>query len=353
MITLAAPIYISAAAIAAGIGIKTFNTKTQIRPIAEFEPVESVIISEDYFQGGYDASGLARAILQAGATLVIASSNERSQTVKQLVDLNLDHDQRNRVKIRTLAHGNLWLRDYGPVFAHSLRGLELVDFQWGGKPQESEDFPVTLGHYLHKPVRRMLANLDGGNFLSDGATCVTSRDRAATLEPTPETFQAIGCAKLVILENPPHPHVDMWLKITGPGKALVAELDTSARSALRRYYGGRIPDDHQKMGERLDAMAHALAPYFTIQRIPMPIAYRGTFRSFTNAILVNGTAIVPRYKTYGWGYDQYPDATEERDYEKTVEDRFAEHGFSVTFVDADGLIFNGGAFHCIALQIPE
>jgi hypothetical protein len=343
---------LAAAAIAAGFGANQAHSPHP-RPIAEFEPVRSVVISDDYFQGGYDAAGLARAVLEAGAELLVASPTGSSDVLSRLAEAGLPPALLAGVKVVKLPHGNLWVRDYGPMFAREDGKTRLVDFVWGGGVEESERFPVALGSLLGRPVTGAALELDGGNLLSDGATCVTSRESAAAPLPKAVSFAPLGCQRLVVLDDPPHAHVDMWLKLVGPGKALVAELDETARAALRRYYGGHVPEDHVRLGARLDAMARELAPHFAVERVPMPVFYRGSYRTYANALLVNRTAIVPRYKKFGWGYDDYPDAAERESYEKAVEHRYAAHGFSVTFVDADGLIFNGGAFHCVALQIPE
>ena len=352
MVILAALINLANAAYAASSGTK-ISSGPYPRPIAEFEPVKSVLVSDDYFQGGYDALNLTRAILDAGAELMIASTDGRSDALTRLATAGLRPEQQQRIKVQTLPHGNLWMRDYGPVFIRTANGPEALDLIWGGQQKDSENLPVTLAGILRIAHRPLSTEMDGGNFLSDGTICVTSRDERVPINPNREAFSAIGCEQLLVLDNPPHPHIDMWLKIVGPKKALVSELNSSARAALRRYYGGHIPEEQLHLGERLDVMAQALAPYFSVERIPIPVMYRGSFRTYTNSLLVNGKAIVPRYKSYGWGYDQYPDSPEQRDYEKVVEERYAAYGFSVTFVDADGLIFNGGALHCIALQIPE
>jgi agmatine/peptidylarginine deiminase len=85
----------------------------------------------------------------------------------------------------------------------------------------------------------------------------------------------------------------------------------------------------------------------------MPLPYRNTFRTYVNSLLVNGTAVVPRYSRYRWNYDSDPNATLTKLFESKVTTIYKELGYRVRFVNADDLIFNGGAFHCIAVQIPK
>lgn len=84
----------------------------------------------------------------------------------------------------------------------------------------------------------------------------------------------------------------------------------------------------------------------------MPLPYRGAYRTFANAVLVNGTAIVPRFKHFGWKYDEYPDQKLEASYEAKTKKFYEKYGYRVSFVTADELIYNGGGFHCVTLQLP-
>lgn len=353
MATLAASSLVSAAALATGMTAPSARGFDAIKPIAEFEEVSAVAISDDYMQGGYDGIGLARAILAAGVELLVLSTNADSPTIANLSASGIPKASLANTKALALAHNNLWLRDFGPLFVRDHMGIQAVDFVWGGPGQESEDFSHKLAAARSLPLRTLPIMMDGGNVLSDGKICVSGHPLTPTDTQDSQLFDQLGCERGVVIANPPHAHVDMWLKFVAPGKALVPELDAQARQALQRYYGGTIPSDQLQFAERLDAAARQLSAFVQVERIPSPVLYRGTYRTYTNAILLNHQAIVPRYRRYGWGYDSYPDAAELKNYEQTVETRFKQHGYSVTFVDADGIIYNGGAFHCVTLQIPK
>lgn len=342
-----------AATLATGIGTPAGSPASGLRPVAEFEAVRAVALSDDYMQGGYDGIALVRAILEAGAQALILSSNTVSTTMTSLAASDLSKAMLAKTKVLQLAHDNLWLRDYGPLFVRDHTGVAAIDFIWGGPGQDNEVFPQKIAKTFAMPVRSLPVTMDGGNFLTDGKICVMSRLSSQTEAPDPQLLSRIGCERTVIINNPPHAHVDMWLKFVAPGKALIPELNSSARQALKRHYGGTIPTDQQQFAERLDAVAQELSAYVQVERIPSPVLYRGTYRTYTNAILVNRQAIVPRFRSYGWGYDTYPDTAELKDYEQAVEKSFKANGYSVTFVDADGIIYNGGAFHCVTIQIPE
>ena len=63
------------------------------------------------------------------------------------------------------------------------------------------------------------------------------------------------------------------------------------------------------------------------------------FRSYTNSLLVNGTAFVPQYAT-------------DPVHGPRVEAIYQDLGFKVVWVPSDSLIRDGGAVHCVTMQVP-
>jgi agmatine/peptidylarginine deiminase len=177
------------------------------------------------------------------------------------------------------------------------------------------------------------------------------------LEAGPRAFAAkhaqdVGCRKVVVLDDPPHEHLDMWMKVVADGKILVNELDEPTIGRARAMFG-QVPEDVRKLKDRLDELAKTLAEHAEVTRLPMPLPYRHVFRTYANALLVNGTALIPSYERFGWSYDDYPDAALKEHFETRAAEVYARHGFRTRFVRADGLVYNGGAFHCVMLQLPK
>jgi agmatine/peptidylarginine deiminase len=203
------------------------------------------------------------------------------------------------------------------------------------------------------------AYVDGGNLLVAGDVCVTTGPVGGTpkipLDPsrpglTKATGAALGCREVIVLDSPPHAHIDMWAKAVSDREILVSTVTEKTLSVARS--SGSL---HEAIliKDALNRMAHELAKTFTVTRIPLPLPYRGVFRTYTNAILVNGTAVVPRYVRFGWNYDDYPDKALEPYYEAEAAKAYAAAGFKPRFINADGMIFNGGAFHCVTVALPK
>lgn len=322
------------------------------RPAAEFTTTSMVLMGSDFFGGAYSSHELAFEVLHAGAELGIVGPDSK-EVRQQLLRLPKLGDFGTRIQALPLATGNLWLRDYGPLMAvQSAPSRRVyVDFRYGGPEPHAERLPSELqakdknSLYLDAGTE-----LDGGDFLTDGATCVTSW-LAGSSDPTPKLAK-LGCQRTIAIPDPPHPHVDMWLKIAAPGVALVNTLAEEAEAHLIKTYG-HLPAEHQTLKQQLNQAADLLSQYFKVHRLPMPLVYRGAYRTYANALLVNGTAILPSYQRYGFGYDDYPDADKKTNYENRAVGVYQSLGYRVRFVNADGLIYNGGAFHCIAVQIPK
>ena len=339
-----------------------------VEPVPEYAPVQAVLLSEDLFSAGYHAPELLDAITAAKAEpwIVTAEPRETAALQKSLGEAGVTAAQLKAAAFFYVPHGNLWLRDYGPVMtAERTEGaggtrLSFVDLKYDGAASVNDDFPRSLGKLLNVPTSYLPVLVDGGNFLSAGDFCFTSAAKVASSDELIEGPMALatrhgtalGCKKVLVVRDPPHEHVDMWMKVVGRDTVLVNELSADTLKLVEAQYG-YIPADVAELKARLDGGARQLeAPGMKVQRLPMPLPYRGAFRTFANALLVNGTAIVPSFQRYGWGYDVYPDAKLEAGYEAAARKAYEDNGFHVRFVNADGLIFNGGGFHCVLLQIP-
>src|SRR5690606_37071267 len=98
----------------------------------------------------------------------------------------------------------------------------------------------------------------------------------------------------------------MFAKIVSEDLVLVSEIVPETIAHLKKDLGF-VPENVTALKASLDQAAAQLARFKTVRRLPMPIPYRGGFRNYVNSILVNGTAVVPRYRRFGWGYEEYPD----------------------------------------------
>jgi agmatine/peptidylarginine deiminase len=172
--------------------------------------------------------------------------------------------------------------------------------------------------------------------------CVTTTSLAVSNQSLPFTELtravggALGCTKLVFLESPrdePTGHVDMIAKFTRPNTVLVGSFDAETR-----------PGDAATMDRNAKLLAGIRlhrSKRLRVLRIPMPDPDDGVFRSYTNSLLVNGTAVVPTY-----GGDPVVEAAALEAYRNAL-----PRVWKVATVDASDAILLGGAVHCAALEL--
>jgi hypothetical protein len=192
--------------------------------------------------------------------------------------------------------------------------------------------------------------MDGGNFMTNGETCVVSEemwdDPESNREKDPgfalgdhvaDIFElALGCRKTKIVSQIPHPHVDMFLKFINKDTILVNRIEDRAMALL----------------SEADADSKVKIPNRVV-RIPMPLPVNDIFFTYANSVIVNDTVIIPSYKNPDPGRGTYPDQRYYASYEEEVHKIYQEHGLKPVFLKADDLIKDGGAFHCITFHLPD
>lgn len=348
---------------------------SNIELIPEFAPSDSVLLSEILFKENFNGAALAQAIVDSGARVIIAlaqpmSEAEQLQWRKQH---KLDQFNSEQLTLTDIAHDSHWVRDYAPLPIRVKKSdgesaLGFVDLAYKKGMQLDDTVPYQLGLLFNSDVRHVPLTFDGGNFLTDGKNCYMTNDVRKDLSLETKEFASdrkkaeqhisqyfrdgAGCEKTIIFENAPHAHIDMWAKIVGPKTVLVNEITAETVDYFIKK-DGFVPKDVIDMRDSLDEMASQFEKYMVVERLPMPSPFQNTMRTYANGLLVNKTAIVPRYKNFGWKGESYPDQELHDKYEQQARAIFEKHGFKVTFVDSDALIFNGGSLHCVAHQIPR
>lgn len=314
----------------------------EVRPVAEFARVARVVLPAGLFEFNYHADQLADAIASAGAKVEIAGSAES--------------DPNSGVTL-TADHTNIWIRDYSPIPVIASGNMILRGFSYASRDPANNEFAAKLAEQIGFRFEYTNLSLEGGNFLTDGTKCYIAGpiDEHDTKVPVPSkeaVRRGLGCADFVVIKQPPHVHIDMFAKILNPDTVAVNELDESAIE-LALEPDGEVPEELLTLKNALDDAAKQFAQHLKVVRLPMPLPFKNSFRTYANAILVNGTAIIPAYHEYGWSYGPYPDATVLPEIQERAGEVYRQHGYKTVFVNADGLIYNGGAFHCVSAHVPE
>ncbi len=351
---------------------ETRATETLLRPIAEYEPTFGVGISEQMLvkkQGIF----FMKALLASNARVYIfVSADRRDEIDKLLRNSPLLHgmERESIVKIQ-LEHESMWVRDYFPIpilkaIPHLVPTPSFVDFVYrdGNTLDDAAIHQFALA--INLSVEHLPIVLDGGNFMTNGETCVlseeVSEDPEILLLNSPEPplesnlesifRSSLGCRKTIIVSQIPHPHVDMWMKFLNKTTLVVNRIDPAAIKASTGL-GVAEREKAEKIALELDRAAELLSKSFEVVRMPMAVPTAAAFMTYTNAVISNGKVIVPRYSKLFVANDKGRTAKVLETYEQEVEQIYRHSGLDVTFIDANDLIGDGGAFHCVTFHLPD
>lgn len=253
-------------------------------------------------------------------------------------------------------YGDIWLRDTGPVFAHTPEGPVALRFKtngWGGKFNLPGDESVgdDIARLAGAPIRRFDFVLEGGAVEHDGeGTILTTREtllnpnrnRWTENEAEDALRRAFGAEKIVWLdEGLKNDHTDGHIDN-------LARFVSPARVVCQAPAG---PDDPN--AEALDTIARTLenatdakGRKLEVIRIPGAGALHNPMgeiapASHMNFVIANGVVVMPVYGTPA--ADAALDALQ-----AAIPDR------EVIGLPSSGLlgagIAGGGSFHCITLQ---
>ncbi len=311
------------------------------RAVGEFERVDAVYMAFDVATEKFTGEML-RAVLPITPVIVTLTGEVSPQYFGDFV--RATGVAGPDIRLLELLHDNFWTRDFGPVSVELPDGrAAFIDFSYPQTRVLDDGMPSALALALGVPVFRVPVRLEGGVFMSNGqGLCVTTTTLAVANPELPFEVltrtmeEVLGCRQLVFLESPREEatgHVDMFAKFTSRDTILVGSFDPV-----------QSPEDAAHMDRNarlLSTIRIGLGRKLRVVRIPMPAPEGSVYRSYTNSLLVNGTALVPTYDR-----DQSEEAEALDAYRRALPD-----DWRVITVNASDAIVLGGAVHCAALEL--
>ncbi len=286
-----------------------------------------------------------------------------NQTIKNAAELALQTAGVNMANVEFVvaANDSVWIRDYGPncVYANDVEDLYFIDWVYNRPTRPNDDaLPNEAGAYLNIPVYSTTLNPErlvntGGNFMSDGmGTAFASKlvldenDPGNPYNAGPHTEQEIdeimqdymGIDRYIKMETLPHDvihHIDMHMRLLDEETLLVGQYPTGIAD------GPQIEANLQYV---LDNFNTSFGTPYKVVRVVQPPDTLGVYppigkyRTYTNAVFVNKTILVP-------GYVQQYDTVALRVYRENFP------GYKVVSINCNAMIGASGALHCIAKEI--
>ncbi|MBL0018259.1 MAG: agmatine deiminase family protein [Bacteroidetes bacterium] len=250
-------------------------------------------------------------------------------------------------------YNSIWCRDYGQwnIYTHDVDSLALIDWIYNRPRPKDDTVPSSIARNELLPMYQTIqAPYDlihtGGNFMTDGFGTGFSSNLVLNENPSHtaaeiDTILAkfMGINRFVKMSTLPFDvihHIDMHLKLLDEETLLVGEYPQGVAD------GPQIEANLQYILSNYNSIYGT--PYKVV-RIPMPpdAAGRypnnnGDYRTYTNAVFVNKTILVP-------GYETRYDTTAQRIWEEAMP------GYNVQFINCNSIITALGALHCITKEV--
>lgn len=317
-----------------------------VRTAAEWEEMQAITITWTSYQSVLRE--IVRAAQQEAQVYIVCND---STTVKNyLVAGNVPLINLHYLIV---PYNSVWIRDYGQnsCYTNDVDSLLLVDWIYNRPRPKDDTIPSVVARAFGIPLYTTTQAPNdvihtGGNFMSDGLG--TGFSSELVLDENPQHTQAeidsimyhfMGINRYVKMETLPYDgihHIDMHIKLLDEQTLLVGQ------------YPQGVAD-----GPQIEAnLQYVLSSYMTpngtpynVIRIPMPPDQWGDYPdqggyycTYTNAVFVNKTVILPLY------YTQY-DTTALRIWEESLP------GYNIVGINCNSTISASGAIHCITHSV--
>lgn len=339
-------------------GISTPPTDP-IRTAAEWEEIQALTIT----WRSYPAV-LAEIVRHARLECqVIVVCNDSNQVKTYLQNQNI---ALSNVAFQQSPSNSVWIRDYGmnTAYLNDVDSLVLVDWIYN-RPRPADDavpqaIADRLGLTLYETTTAPYELVHtGGNFMSDGmGTAFSSKlvleengpgntfgvapKTSAEIDSVMKKFMGINrYVKMDVLPYDGIHHIDMHMKLLDEETLLVGE------------YPAGVADGPQIEANLQYVLSNYTSPFGTpykVVRVPMPPGSNGNYpdatpwwnageyRTYSNAVFVNKTLLVPVYE------ERY-DTTGLRILRESLP------GYNVVGINANDPIQASGAIHCITHSV--
>ncbi|MFM2134622.1 MAG: hypothetical protein RL021_22, partial [Bacteroidota bacterium] len=319
-----------------------------VRASAEWEEIDALMVVWTTY------TSIVRQIIAAARTetrvIVICSDSNVVKT-----NLTANSIPLSNVQFLVTGFNSVWCRDFGQwnVYHNDVDSLYLIDWIYNRPRAKDDTVPNGIATKENLPLyTTTVAPNDlihtGGNFMCDGlGTGFSSRlvldENPTKTEPQIDTIMKsfMGIDRYIKMNTLPYDqihHIDMHMKLLDEETLLVGEYPPGVADG---------PDIDSNLAYVVNNFNSPFGtPYKTV-RIPMPPDANGNYpntggdyRTYTNAVFVNKTIIVPFY-------DQQYDTTATRIWQESMP------GYRIVGINCNQMIPALGAIHCITKEVSS
>ena len=271
------------------IGRDFFETEPpegEVRPIAEFEPMESVLIRYPF---GIPMDLIATMSEEILVTTIVEDEGEEDYVMTQYENNGVNTDSVTFIYAPTDSY---WTRDYGPLYIeHGDNQVGIVNFPYNRPRPNDNDIPIVVADSLDVELFGMDLVHTGGNYMADGVNSAAST--TLVVEENPDyTIDEInglmddymGVETYHLNEDPLGEyieHIDCWAKFLSTNKILIGEVPEDDP----RY------EDFEAVADYYENATSAWGTNYEVHRIFTPGGTPAT--PYTNSLILNDRVFVP------------------------------------------------------------
>ncbi|MEA3504941.1 MAG: agmatine deiminase family protein [Bacteroidota bacterium] len=312
--------------------VETDPPTGEVRPVAEFEPMEAVLVRYPF---GIPMTLIASLSEEITVTTIVTGQSQENTVLSQYESNGVNTDNCNFVYAPTDTY---WTRDYGPWFIeYGDNQFGIVDFPYNRPRPGDDDFPIVIADSLNLELFGMDLIQTGGNYMADGISMAASTELVIEENPT-QTEEEIkqkmadymGVSTYHINDDPLGDyikHIDCWGKFLDVDKVLIAEVPESDP----RY------DDYEAVVEYYENATCGWGTPYNVIRVYAPGDY--PYTPYSNTLIVNNRVFIP---LTGSEWDDEAIATYEE----------AMPGYEIIGINYDGWM-NTDALHCRTHEIVD
>ena len=312
--------------------VETDPPTGEVRPVAEFEPMEAVLVRYPF---GIPLTLVASLSQEITVTTIVTGQSQQNTVLSQYESNGVNIDNCNFVYAPTDTY---WTRDYGPWFIeYGDNQFGIVDFPYNRPRPGDDDLPIVMADSLNLELFGMDLIQTGGNYMGDGISMAASTD--LVLEENPSQTEAevrqkmqdyMGVSTYHINDDPLGDyikHIDCWGKFLDVDKILIAEVPESDP----RY------DDYEAVADYYENATCSWGTPYNVIRVYAPGDY--PYTPYSNTLIINDRVYVPMT---GSQWDDEAIATYEE----------AMPGYEIIGIEYDDWM-NTDALHCRTHEIVD
>ena len=274
-------------------GHRTDPPQTPIRNIAEYEPMQGVLIRYPF---GISTS-LIREMAEDVVIYCLVSSNQQSSAYNSMNNADVDM---NNVEFIIGSTDSYWTRDYGPWWVVDGNGdIGIVDFTYNRPRPNDNAAPYKVSQHLDVPYFSADVVSTGGNYMTDGNGIAAATQIAYTENSQCGTNDqsSVPLAPCAYVDNIMYDYygIDTYHVVADPNDEYIDHIDCCGKYlSPSRMLIREVPISHPQYND-IEEVATYFENTLTASGAEWEVfrVYTPNDQPYTNSLILNNKVFVP------------------------------------------------------------